>query len=147
MFNAENSRPNRLGQIWLFTHEEKMASQKQRVVVVGASANPERYSNRAVRLLVQHGHEVVPVNPGEASIEGLPVVSELAKLRAPVDTMTFYISAKKSLALAESIVKLRPKRVIFNPGAENPALQATLETEGIHTENACTLVLLKTDQF
>ena len=127
--------------------KKNMALSRQRVVVVGASAKPERYSNRAVRLLIQHGHEVVPINPAAPSIEGLPVVPRLEALTGHVHTLTLYVSAKRSSLLEGSITKLQPDRVIFNPGAENPALRATLEAQGIHTEEACTLVLLNTGQF
>ena len=124
-----------------------MASKQQRVVVVGASPKPERYSNRALRLLVQHGHEVVLIHPTVSSIEGLPVISRLEDVSGHIDTVTLYVSAKRSSALEDSITSLRPDRVIFNPGAENPALSTALESHGIHTEEACTLVLLHTDQF
>jgi predicted CoA-binding protein len=120
---------------------------KQRVVVLGASPKPARYSNRAVRLLMQGGHEVLPIHPAASSIEGLPVVPHLAELSGHIDTVTLYISAGRSSKLADILVNLHPNRVIFNPGAENPDLQASLEAEGIHTENACTLVLLNTEQF
>lgn len=121
--------------------------EQQRVVVVGASSKPERYSNRAVRLLVQHGHEVVPVHPAASSIEGLPVVRSLEDVRGHVDTLTLYVSAERSSALESEITRLHPERVIFNPGAENPDLLAILEAQGILTEEACTLVLLSTNQF
>ena len=124
-----------------------MEERKQRVVVIGASAKPERYSNRAVRLLMQHGHDVVPVNPANSVIEGLPVVASLEAVTGHVDTATLYLSAQRSSPLADSIVDLHPERVIFNPGAENPGLQAKLEAHGIRTEEACTLVLLNTAQF
>ena len=120
---------------------------QQRVVVAGASPKPERYSNRAVRLLVQQGHEVVPVNPAASSIEGLPVVGSLKDVGGHVDTLTLYISAERSSPLEGEITRLHPDRVIFNPGAENPDLRAILEAQGIHTEEACTLVLLSTNQF
>ncbi len=121
--------------------------EKQRVVVVGASSKQERYSNRALRLLVTHGHSVVPVHPAATSIEGLPVTQRIEDITGPVDTVTLYVSAKRSSELAESIGDLSPNRVIFNPGAENPDLRAKLEQKGIHTEEACTLVLLNTNQF
>ena len=124
-----------------------MEDKKQRVAVIGASAKSERYSNRAVRLLLEHGHEVVPVNPAVTSIENLPVISRLEDLSGHVDTVTLYISAGRSSALEDAIIHLHPKRVIFNPGAENPALRAALEANRIHTEEACTLVLLNTGQF
>jgi len=124
-----------------------MPSEKQRVVVVGASPKRERYSNQAVRLLARHGHEVVPIHPAASSIEGLPAVPRLEDLSGPIDTVTLYVSPERSTAFAGPLVRLQPNRVIFNPGAENPALRAALDAQGIHTEEACTLVLLKTGQF
>lgn len=120
---------------------------QQRVVVVGASPKPERYSNRAVRLLVQHGHEVVPIHPAAPSIEDIPAVARLADVSGHVDTLTLYVSAQRSSTLQGEISRLHPDRVIFNPGAENPDLRSQLEAQGIHTEEACTLVLLNTNQF
>ena len=124
-----------------------MDDKNQRVIVIGASAKPERYSNRAVRLLLEHGHEVVPVNPGISSIEDIPVIPKLENVSGHVDTVTLYVSAERSSALKDAIIHLHPDRVIFNPGAENPTLLAALEANGIRTEEACTLVLLNTDQF
>ncbi|MDT8391839.1 MAG: CoA-binding protein [Lentisphaeria bacterium] len=124
-----------------------MNNKKQRVVVVGASPKPERYSNQAVRLLARHGHEVVPVHPAATDIEGIPAVSCLADVEGHVDTITLYVSGARSSALADAIIRLRPGRVIFNPGTENPALQAALNDHGIATEEACTLVLVNSGQF
>ncbi len=120
------------------------------VAVLGASPNPERYSNKAVRLLREHGYHVVPINPAQNTIEGLPVVRALAALAAlgtSVDTLTLYMAPQHLLPLAEDIVRLHPKRVIFNPGTESPALQAALDTADIAWTEACTLVLLRTGQF
>ena len=119
----------------------------QRVVVVGASPKPERYSNRAVRQLVEHGHDVVPIHPAAESIEGLPVIGKLEDVGGRVDTITLYVGADRSSQLEDAIARLHPDRVIFNPGAENPDLRAALDARGIHTEEACTLVLLSTGQF
>lgn len=124
-----------------------MIDRKQRVVVLGASSNPDRYSNRAVRLLLQHGHSVIPVHPAAALIEGLPVVKRLEDVDGKVDTVTVYVSADRSSLLGPALIKLHPARVIFNPGAENPELQRTLSENGIRVETTCTLVLLTTDQF
>lgn len=124
-----------------------MKKRNQRVVVVGASPKPERYSNQAVRLLLQHGHTVVPVHPAASQIEGIPVVSSLDDVEGRVDTVTLYVAGNRSTALAEPLMRLRPARVIFNPGTENPDLQAVLTQQGIATEEACTLVLLKSNQF
>ncbi len=117
------------------------------VAVLGASPKPERYSNKAIRMLAEYGHRVIPVNPVQKEIEGLPVIARVDDLPADVDTVTVYLSPAHSRTQLPSLLALKPKRVIFNPGAENPALQSELEKAGIRVEEACTLVLLRTRQF
>ena len=120
---------------------------KERVVIMGASNNPERYSHRALLLLQKHGHEVVPVHPKLAEIEGIPVVADVGLISGPVDTVTMYVGAAISSGLQEKLFALKPGRVIFNPGAENASMADALQKAGIACENACTLVLLNTGQF
>ena len=124
-----------------------MSHPTQRVVVMGASHKPERYSNQAIRLLREHGHQVVPVHPRLDTVEGLPVAHHLGEIDGRVDTLTLYVGPAISSVAAEAIVQLRPRRVIFNPGTENPELEARLDQAGIAHEQACTLVLLRTAQF
>lgn len=118
------------------------------VAVLGASPKPDRYANQAVRLLVEKGHHVVPVNPAYEAIEGLPTARALSDIpSASIHTLTLYVGPERSTALADEIRGLKPDRVIFNPGTENPALAELLQAEGIETLEACTLVLLRTEQF
>ena len=120
---------------------------KERVVIIGASNNPERYSHRALLLLRKHGHQVVPVHPKLAEIEGVPVVADVSLISGPVDTVTMYVGAAISAGLQEKLIALKPGRIIFNPGAENASLADALQKAGIASEDACTLVLLNTGQF
>ncbi|MDF7798712.1 CoA-binding protein [Pontiellaceae bacterium B1224] len=120
---------------------------KHTVAVLGASPKPERYSNKAIRLLLEHGHEVVPVHPAIEMVEGLPVRKSLSKIVEPIDTLTVYVSEKLSTPIMAEIIQLKPGRVIFNPGTENAALYRELEAAGISFEEACTLVLLNSGQF
>jgi hypothetical protein len=115
--------------------------------VLGANNKPERYSFQAVKLLAEKGHAVFPVHPALATIDGVPVFKQLAHIPAPLHTLTVYVGSERSIALAAAILAARPQRVIFNPGAENPALAQQLQAAGIQVENACTLVLLRTGQF
>lgn len=126
-----------------------MPGSKEQVVVLGASDKAERYSNQAVLMLLEHGHEVIPVHPALKSVADLPVVAELDDISSEekIDTLTMYVSPSVSSKLADSIVALKPGRVIFNPGAENPELIEQLEANDIPVEEACTLVLLRTGQF
>jgi len=120
---------------------------QERVVIIGASNNPERYSHRALLLLRKHGHAVVPVHPKLQEIEGIPVVADVALISGPVDTVTMYVGPAISAELQEKLLALKPRRIIFNPGAENAPLAAALQKAGIACEEACTLVLLSTGQF
>lgn len=118
------------------------------VAVLGASPKPERYSNKAIRLLRDYGHTVLPVNPAQQEIEGLRVIASVDGLTpGQVDTVTMYVSPSHSDALLPGLLRLKPKRVIFNPGAENLRLEQELEKAGIQVEEACTLVLLRTGQY
>lgn len=118
------------------------------VAVLGASPKTERYSNKAIRLLREYGHTVLPVNPAQQEIEGLRVAASVDALpHGSVDTVTMYVSPQHSASLLPGLLRLKPKRVIFNPGAENPALERELEKAGITVEEACTLVMLRTNQY
>jgi len=120
---------------------------RERVVVVGASDKPERYSHRALLLLLKHGHDVVPVHPWLAEIEGIPVVADVGLITGRVDTVTMYVGMALSAELQGRLIALKPRRIIFNPGAENAPLAVALQKAGIACEEACTLVLLNTGQF
>ncbi|MBU1054311.1 MAG: CoA-binding protein [Proteobacteria bacterium] len=124
-----------------------MTEKKEKVVVLGASPKEERYSNQAVLLLAKYGHQVIPVNPAFDNIGGLPTAHKLSDINDTIDTITLYVNEKVSASQKDDILALKPKRVIFNPGAENSSLRDSLKENGIITEEACTLVMLKTGQF
>jgi uncharacterized protein len=130
----------------------------QTVAVLGASANPERYANMAVRRLRDAGHRVIPVNPALEQIEGLPVTKSLGDIAEPVDTLTLYVGPQRLAPLTEDILRLAPQRVIFNPGTimastlrnKLPKGEWTLtlvDRANIPHLEACTLVMLQTSQF
>jgi len=122
-------------------------SAPQTVAVLGASQNPDRYSNMAVRRLREAGHRVIPVNPALTEIEGLPVAQSLGDIVDPIDTLTLYVGPQRSVPMIDDILRLAPKRVIFNPGTESKALAAALDRAGIPHLEACTLVMVQTGQF
>lgn len=119
----------------------------ERVAVVGASAKPWRYSNRAIRTLVAHGHTAIPISTTGQDIEGLPGHRSLREIPGAVDTVTLYVSPARQAAIVQDLLTARPRRAIFNPGAENPDVYRLLEAHGIEPVEACTLVLLSTGQF
>ncbi len=118
------------------------------VVVLGATAKPDRYANQAIRLLREKGYSrITPVHPKLSESEGIPVINRLSDVPEPVDTLTLYVGPARLEHMIEDIIRLKPNRVIFNPGTESRALQDALDQAGIPWEEACTLVLLRTGQF
>lgn len=120
---------------------------KERVVVLGASDKPSRYSHMALVSLSRHGHEAVPVHPRLQEIEGIHVVSDIDDVRGPVDTVTLYVGPGRLSPMVDSIVALKPGRVIANPGAESERMRLACERHDIKYIEACTLVMLSTGQF
>jgi predicted CoA-binding protein len=117
------------------------------IVVLGASQNPERYSNKAIKSLIEHGYQVIPVNPSGVEIHGLKSLRSLDEIDVPIDTLTMYINAERSSVITDAIANLGAKRIIFNPGTENPELAELCEKNGSNVCLACTLVMLNTGQF
>jgi hypothetical protein len=118
----------------------------KKTVVFGASANPSRYSNLAVRNLNQHGHEVIAVGLREGEIDGVKIHADRPVI-ADVDTVSLYVGPKNQVPLYDYILSLKPKRIIFNPGAENEEFEMKATENGIEVLEACTLVMLNTGQY
>lgn len=119
----------------------------ENVVVIGASENDERYSNKAMKMLAEYGHNPIPVAPARQTILDRKVYDRASDVTEKVDTVTMYVGPARQQGLIEQIIGLVPKRVIFNPGTENPAAYDQLQAAGIEVIEACTLVMLRTRQF
>jgi len=117
------------------------------VAIIGATEKPERYANKAMHALVEHGHQVVPVNPLKKEIEGRECLASVAEYEGKIDTVTLYVSSKRFQEHIDDVIKVQPARVVMNPGTEDEAHQRSLEAAGIKVVRACTLVLLATNQF
>ncbi len=117
------------------------------VAVIGASDKADRYSYQAVMLLKEKGHAVYPVHQRIKTIEGMPVYPSIKDIKDTIDTVSMYVAADISSKIGEDILGKKPRRIIFNPGAENPELAAKAKSAGVQSLEACTLVMLRTGQF
>lgn len=117
-----------------------------KTVVIGASPNPERYAWKATRMLQDYGHEAVPVGLREGTIGTTAILTGQPEVEG-VDTVTLYVGQQNQEAWKAYVRELGPRRVIFNPGTENPSWQKELAQSGIQVDEACTLVLLSTGQY
>ena len=119
----------------------------ENVAVIGASPKPDRYSNKAIRLLSEYNHNPVPIAPKHEQIEGEKVYRSLKDIPEKIDTVTLYLGQARQDPIISDIIELAPKRVIFNPGTENKAVYKQLKEADIEVVEACTLVLLKTNRY
>lgn len=119
---------------------------KKKTLVLGASENTGRYSNIAVKKLSNYGHPVVAVGRRTGSIGPVPIDTGTPALEE-VDTVTLYLNPTNQQPYYDYILDLNPKRIIFNPGTENPELEKLAEKKGIETIEACTLVMLSVNNY
>ncbi len=119
---------------------------KKKTLVLGASGNPSRYSYLAIQRLRNHGHPVVAIGRKKTIVSDVAVDTE-KKQFDEVDTITLYLNPQHQKEYYDYILSLQPQRIIFNPGAENHELVALANQKGIQTMEACTLVMLSTNQY
>jgi predicted CoA-binding protein len=119
---------------------------KKKTLVLGASENPSRYSYLALQRLQMHHHPVVAIGKKKSVVENVSIETEKRDWK-DVDTVTLYLNPNNQKEYYDYILSLKPKRIIFNPGAENDELAKIASSKGIQPIEACTLVLLATNQY
>jgi predicted CoA-binding protein len=122
-----------------------MADQKK-TLVLGASANPERYSHLAINKLRSKGHPVVGIGKSQVSVGDVAIETEKKPI-SDLDTVSVYLNPTHQKEYYDYVLSLHPKRIIFNPGAENDEFAKLADEAGIKPVEACTLVLLSTGQY
>ncbi len=126
---------------------ERTDNKKYTVAIIGASNKPDRYSYKALKLLKENNYEVIPINPVLEEIEGIKVYRSISMIEKKIDTITLYINPHLLKNYIDEIIRIKPRRVIFNPGTESSEIEGIFEKNGIQTIEACTLVMLRTGQF
>ena len=117
----------------------------KKVLVVGASENPSRYSNKAMIRLMENNYEVFAFGNRHGKVMGIEISTEFPNMQ--IDTLTIYLNLKNQKQYYNNIINSNPKRIIFNPGAENEELSIVAREKGIEVMNACTLVMLSIGNF
>jgi len=118
----------------------------KKTIVLGATPDPSRYAYLAANKLKRFGHEIINVGIKTGEAAGVPI-EKPEVIHDDVDTITLYVGPRNQLPLYDYILDTRPKRIIFNPGTENPELENMAEEKGIETLYACTLVMLSTGEY
>lgn len=118
----------------------------KKTLVLGATNNPSRYAYLAANLLVDKGHQLINIGIKSGEVAGQPIQS-IQNIHPNINTITLYLSPQNQKEYYNYILETNPKRIIFNPGTENPELEKLAQQQGIQTIEACTLVLLSTNQY
>jgi uncharacterized protein len=118
----------------------------KKTLVLGATTKPERYAFLAINKLVEKGHSVLAIGQNTGEVAGVKIYTKNIPLKN-IDTVTLYLNPARQRDYYNYIIETKPKRVIFNPGTENPEFYQLLQGNGIKVEVACTLVLLATNQY
>ena len=119
---------------------------QKKTLVLGASDNPSRYSYLAVQRLRSHDHPVVAIGRKSTVVADVTVETDKHQY-ADIDTVTLYLNPQHQREYYDYILSLSPRRIIFNPGTENDELAALAAEKNIQTTEACTLVMLSTNQY
>ena len=117
-----------------------------KTLVIGATTNKERYAYKAISNLIGKSHQVVAIGKEPGMAMDIKIETEKLPFHG-VDTVTLYINPRHQKNYYDYIISLKPRRVIFNPGTENPEFYALLSANNIQYEVSCTLVLLATNQY
>ena len=123
-----------------------MNEKTTKTLIIGASENPDRYAYRAALSLLRHGHAIELLGLRNGTIIDHPIQTGQPIL-PDIDTVTLYVGPRHQAQYADYLKQLHPRRVIFNPGAENPALATELQAAGIEPIEACTLVMLSVGTY
>ncbi len=118
----------------------------KKTLVLGATTRPDRYAFKAINMLVSHGHSVLAIGVDKGEVAGVNIQTKTIPLKN-IDTVTLYLNPIRQREYYNYIIETKPKRVIFNPGTENPEFYQLLKSNNIEVEVACTLVLLATNQY
>ena len=118
----------------------------KKTLVLGATTKPEKYAYLAINKLVEKGHSVIAIGQNAGEVAGINIRTKNIPL-SNINTVTLYLNPARQRDYYNYIIETKPKRVIFNPGTENPEFYQLLQSNGIKAEVACTLVLLATNQY
>ena len=118
----------------------------KKTLVLGATAKPDRYAYMAINSLVNKGHSVIAIGQQTGEVAGVKIQTKAVPVKN-IDTVTLYLNPKNQREYYNYIIEAQPKRVVFNPGTENPEFYQLLKSNNIEVEVACTLVLLSTNQY
>ncbi len=119
--------------------------ERKRIAVIGASNDRKKFGNKAVRAYLAQGHEVLPVNPKEETIEGLKAYKSVADIPGRIDIANIYLPPKRGIEVIEEVARKGIKDVFLNPGTESPELVEKGERLGLHLMLACSIRAIGTD--
>jgi predicted CoA-binding protein len=146
LLSIQNQIP-KISSFFLITFVTYFKTMKnKKTLVLGATTKPERYAFKAINMLTEKGHSVLAIGQKAGEVAGVKIHTKAIPVKN-IDTVTLYLNPTRQREYYNYIIEAQPKRVVFNPGTENPEFYQLLELNNIKAEVACTLVLLATNQY
>ena len=122
-------------------------STNKKTLVIGASTKPERFSNKAVKVLRRNKYDVYAFGMREGEIADIEIQTDFPDESDGIHTVAMYIAAHRQEEFYQKIIDLKPKRVIFNPGTENHEFKKLLKKNKIAFTEFCLLIMLNQGMF
>ncbi|RAI91627.1 CoA-binding protein [Algoriphagus yeomjeoni] len=117
-------------------------------LIVGATTNKSRFAYFAADRLANNGIPFLPIGIKSGEVFGHKILDLRSKPDLHnIHTITLYIGPAHQEEWIDYLISLQPKRIIFNPGTENPVFFQKAKAAGIDVLPACTLVMLNTNQY
>src|SRR5687767_3004230 len=110
------------------------------VAVIGASSDPRKFGNRAVRAFRRQGHIVIPINPHETQVEGLKAYASVLDVPDAIDMATFYVPPDIGEQVMPEVARKRIPEVWLNPGAESDKLIKLARSLDVEPIVACSIL-------
>lgn len=109
------------------------------VAVVGASNDRSKFGNKALRAFRAEGHTVIPINPNQTEVEGVPTYGSVLEVPHAIDMATVYVQPDVALRLLDEFERKHIPEVWVNPGAESDELLERAERRGLNVIVACSI--------
>jgi predicted CoA-binding protein len=110
------------------------------VAVVGASSDRNKFGNKALRAFQAEGYTVVPINPNEREVEGMPTYASVLDVPGPIDMATVYVQPDVAVRLLPEFEQKQIAEIWINPGAESDELMADARRRKLNVIAACSIV-------
>lgn len=112
------------------------------VAVVGASSDRRKFGNKALRAYKAEGYRVIPVNPNEDEVEGIPTYGSVLDVPGHIDVATVYVQPDVALSLLPEFERKQIPEIWMNPGADSDEVLIEAHRLKLNVIAACSIIAI-----